>query len=681
MEDNFHINLADLTFGLEELDLLIKEWLKGPEPKTINELARLYLSLHYWRKTGYLPYDRRKQYHKGDVITLRSLSIPSGVFLAQVTEVSRNCMFSDGFSYDELYVVLLSQDATLRGGQYKRYISNYQGTEYAGPGVVSLQIIEEKDENEVIPKILTVISNDKRFVAFQQHWFLTELLIPNISDKLVEVRKIIAKAKCQLSMSEILGKLQTEDNKGLSNSRLGFSLNYFLNCDRRFVLIPDSVARWDLPKPSGDVNTTISKKTLQDGHLCILPDLDNLLFYHGCVDIVVFSFPYDHYIEAVYDALKQVLSGKEFSDELAKLSDEKEFKVKFGQPEQRGGPIRVYPISNKHDADGKAQSTVTIREDWIDKGIIIVPKRISNYMEGNNTVHIIYDQVDEIMPYSDNDGRIEGLKDFYSAKAIAEFDRVHLKLEGLAPARLSITATWQKSLEKLLSIEPQDLDWKHSSLRDCIIVTLAKFKIPMHYREIYTEIATHRNVSVSSIDATLSRYSPSVFVCVGSGKWQLTGRGSEKPIITVGPPQVIPTESPDENIWKIVQLIEENDYVYKLLQKIGRPLSFSDICAKLADLLKVDSDKLKATGFLKADDKHLRRLDDGTWALEEWFKKPPQVSEEDTFVSTVKESVDDSGSLPETSAKSGISKLFLAILLIMFFLLTIGGIILFWLYI
>jgi hypothetical protein len=203
--------------------------------------------------------------------------------------------------------------------------------------------------------------------------------------------------------------------------------------------------------------------------------------------------------------------------ELANLSDEKEYNVKFKSPEQRGEAIQVY-VSDKPE---KIQSTVTIKEDWVTKGIIILPKRLSDYMKGTNTVHIIYDQVDEVLPYEEKDKQIEELNNFYSIKAVAEFDKVYLRLEGLKPTRLFIASTWQRSLDKLLSIEPQDLDWEHSSLRDCIIVTLAKLKTPAHYREIYSEIAPHKNVSLGSIAATLSHYSPSVFAHVGWGKWQL----------------------------------------------------------------------------------------------------------------------------------------------------------------
>jgi hypothetical protein len=101
----------------------------------------------------------------------------------------------------------------------------------------------------------------------------------------------------------------------------------------------------------------------------------------------------------------------------------------------------------------------------------------------------------------------------------------------------------------------------------------------------------------------------------------------------------------------------------------------------LANLLKVDANKLKATAFLNPNDRRLRRLDDGTWALEEWYKQPPPVNEEEAVDSVVDKDEDGSKATSDITTKSGISWLFLAILLILFFLITISGVILFWLFI
>ncbi|GAH69592.1 unnamed protein product, partial [marine sediment metagenome] len=112
------------------------------------------------------------------------------------------------------------------------------------------------------------------------------------------------------------------------------------------------------------------------------------------------------------------------------------------------------------------------------------------------------------------------------------------------------------------------------------------------------------------------------FVHVGWGRWQLAGWAAQPE-----PPEHEPKAQREvvvinDEIWNAVTTIEENDYVYKLLEKIRKPLSFDEICSRLADYLKVDVYELRATGFLKAYDERFRRLDNGSWALEKWFEKP-----------------------------------------------------------
>ena len=573
MEGNYQINLADCVVGPEELDLLLKEWQKDPKPKTVNEIARSYLTHRIKAERGFLPYNCRRQYKEKDRIIVR-IRTTTGVCLevAEVVRVGKNGYYNsqDGGRGDTIDIRLLSQDAKLKGKEVKTFVANYQG-ESINATVRAFEVIREKDETEVIPKILAAISSDDRFVAFEEKWLPKELLVRDVSYKLSDIEKVIAKCKQALSTSEILEKVQTDDNKEELGNRLEFSLNYFLSKNREFVQVPDSITKWDLRKP----------------------------------------------------------------------------------------PVPVSPTD-------KRESTVTIKAEWLEECILIVPRKLSRYMEETNTVHILYDQVDEVLPYEENDRRIEGLNTFYSVKAIAEGDRVHLRLQALEPTQLFIHSSWKISLDKLLQIKPENLDWEHSSLRDCLIVVLAKFKTPAHYREIYSEVAIHKHVSIGAIIGTLSRHCPSVFGHVGWSKWQLAGWAGE-----VIPPKQeprVPTEFVviNDEIWNAVAAIEENDYVYKLLEKIRKPLSFDEICGKLADYLRVDVKGLRATGFLKADER-LRRLDNGTWALEEWFdrqEEPVKVEDEEK---TVEETI------TEKTPKSGCLWLVLIVLLIILYLCIIAG--------
>jgi DNA-directed RNA polymerase delta subunit len=291
------------------------------------------------------------------------------------------------------------------------------------------------------------------------------------------------------------------------------------------------------------------------------------------------------------------------------LEKDKNF-VRVNRPETKWD-IRKPPPTKTH-------WTITIRPEWLEKYILIVPRKLSAYLGKTNTIHILYDQIDELLPYNNNNRLIKGLDKFYSAKAVAERDKVDIRLQSLEPSKLFISSRWQP---RPIKIKPTDSRWEHISLRDCIIVVLAKFKTPAHYREIYSEVAPSKQASLGSIIATLSRYSPPLFVHAGYCRWQLAGWVSEKlgnnnqSRVSPEPPIIT------DEIWKAVAVIEDNDYVYKLLQKAAEPLSFDEICSRLsrlADYLKVDANQLRATGFLKPD-KRFRRLDNGTWALEEWF--------------------------------------------------------------
>jgi len=561
VEDDFYINLADCVFGPEELEFLLEEWLKDAQPKTINELARMYLAQQIESEKGYLPYDRRRCYKENDKIVVRLQDHPQPQ-LAEVISVSNNYgRDTDGFTYDAIELHLLGQAARLVNENNRTFIANYKGEKLAGLGVRSFEIIKEKDEAEVIPKILIAISKDKRLVAFEEEWLPTQLLA-DVSDKLSGIEEIIAECKQALSTGDILEKVRTGDNKEELNHCLEFSLNYFLKKDKRFIRISGPITKWNLRQ--------ITK-----------PDQSNI--------------------------------------------------------------------------NEKREWTVTIKAEWLEKDILLVPRKLATYMHGTNTIHILYDQIDEVLPYEENDRLIEGLSNFYSKKAIAEFDQVHIYLQALEPTRLFVYSSWKPSLDELLRIKPPDLDWEQSSLRNCIIVVLAKFRTPAHYREIYTEIAIHKHISWGAILGTLSRYSPSLFIHVGWGKWGLAGWAEQegRPKSEAAISQEAITAS--NEIWKAVESIEENDYVYKLLKRIKKPLSFDEVCSRLADYLKVDVHELRATGFLKADDERFRRLDDGTWALEEWFSRD-----------------DDTEVTKPCSGKTSKSGLFWLLLTIILILLLIG---------
>ena len=90
----------------------------------------------------------------------------------------------------------------------------------------------------------------------------------------------------------------------------------------------------------------------------------------------------------------------------------------------------------------KIPCVVTIKSEWIEKGVLAVPPRLSNYMAGTNTVHILYEGVDVVLPYEEKNRRIEGLDDFYFKNVLAEGDRVYVQVKTLHPTRLLLSPCW-----------------------------------------------------------------------------------------------------------------------------------------------------------------------------------------------------------------------------------------------
>ena len=599
---------------------------------TINELARMYLSLQVEEVTGYVPYDRRKYYEVGDKIIVKG---GGGLHPAEVIYVDKGNSDSDGFAYDKIELLFLDKQAILSGNFHGSYISNYEGIKYAGPVVESYGIISEEDESHVIPKILQVLSGDEQIVSFMDNWMLRDSITSNISNKITNIVKSIAKQRQPLTTRRIVEETYGGDVSDRQLDRLVFSVNYFLERDKRLVLVPDEETKWDIDKPHSPIHVPNIKECISGGKFSIPSVLEKMLLYNGFVEECLFELPEDQVIKTYYNMSEGHILGSNFFDELNSLVEEETCVVEFKHPEQRGEPIEINVLPPDHLIGVK--STVTIKDEWLESNVLLVPPKLSRYINKTEAIYVLYDQVEQQLSYDKNEKLIRGLDSFYLQKAIEEGDKVHIQLESLKPPRIHLSTSWKKSYDTLLKIQPEVLDWKDSPLRDCIIVTLANLSEPVHYRTIYSEIAIHKVITIGSIIGCLSRFTPSVFVHTGAGLWQLAvkelvvkhpkgggGNGPEPPI-SIG-----------EETWKAVRIIENEDYVYKLLDKIKKPLSYDDICAMLAENLKIDIEELKKTGFLEANDERLRRLDDGTWALVEWFDQD-DTQEEDKSNGRVRE--------------------------------------------
>ncbi|MBN1765623.1 MAG: hypothetical protein JW860_10225, partial [Sedimentisphaerales bacterium] len=407
MEDNLYINLSDCVIGHNELNFLLKHWLNDPLPKTINELAKIYLTKQIENQTKLIPYDRRKCYNIKDKIAIfiKQSDGKKSLEPAEVINVSRHHKDPQGYSFEKIEIKLLSMMSRLTNSHTKTFIANYHGEEYAGPAVSSLEIISENDEKEVIPKILMAISEDNRFVNYEKKWLSLELIDKDIPNKIDLITKIFAQHKYPLHAKEILSLLFNNENNGFEE-RLVFSLNYYLNSDNRFAQILDSESKWDLNKPHDSIEIIINNDIFFNNKLIATPVLKQLLLYHGFYYECTFCFPANNQVIGYLDTESNCISGNNFIEDLQELSLNGKSNVIFKHPHKRGDSIRVSTsdIDLIGHVDQKQEWTIVVRESWIEKGILKIPYSLARYLIGSNIVRILNEKnIVKIVPYKESD--------------------------------------------------------------------------------------------------------------------------------------------------------------------------------------------------------------------------------------------------------------------------------------
>ena len=90
----------------------------------------------------------------------------------------------------------------------------------------------------------------------------------------------------------------------------------------------------------------------------------------------------------------------------------------------------------------KVPLSVKVEEQWIEKGILILPRRFQSFLTATNTIHVVYDDMDELLPYDENAATIEGVGNFYQRKAIIPGDRIHIQLRAIDPTYLLLDRSW-----------------------------------------------------------------------------------------------------------------------------------------------------------------------------------------------------------------------------------------------
>ena len=276
----------------------------------------------------------------------------------------------------------------------------------------------------------------------------------------------------------------------------------------------------------------------------------------------------------------------------------------------------------------------TAQSNEIDKGLLSFPPRLKVVFSFTEQINVQFHlDHEETLPYVKSKG-LSGLKEWYLINAVEPGDKISFLLLNQNPANIKIWTEWEKHLNYIIKCPSEDFKWQYLPIRDCLFHVFAKLKRPAHYRELYAHISRHRDIAISSVIGTLSKYRGILFDHTGDGEWKIL----QKPTINISinislvkqqeqlPPFTIDLEKEDK-IWSIVKEIKEKDLVYKLLDKIREDLSFDQICQKIADWYNINWHELRHTEFIDANDPRLKRLSNGHFTLAKWFDKPPSIKE------------------------------------------------------
>ena len=302
----------------------------------------------------------------------------------------------------------------------------------------------------------------------------------------------------------------------------------------------------------------------------------------------------------------------------------------------------------------------TARSNEIYKGVISFPPRLKAAFSFTEQIKVLFRlDHEEILPYDKSKG-LSGLKEWYLINAVEHGDKILFRLLNQNPANIKIWTEWEKHLNYIIKCPSEDFKWQYLPIRDCLLHIFAKLMRPAHYRELYAHISRHRDLAISSVIGTLSKYRGILFDHTGEGEWKIL----QEPTINIPlekQQEQLPTFTIDlekENkVWSIVKEIKEKDLVYKLLDRIHEDLSFDQICQKIADSYNINWHELRHTGFINVNDPRLKRLSNGHFALAKWFDEPQKPEPPITVSETAQEAMKPLP-LKIKKAPSGFLKLF-----------------------
>lgn len=129
--------------------------------------------------------------------------------------------------------------------------------------------------------------------------------------------------------------------------------------------------------------------------------------------------------------------------------------IVLGEKTQVKNPAKTGP-GRQLKLHEKVPYTVTIRKEWLEGGLFEVPMPISKYMTETNTVRVMYDNIDLVLPYYQDTRIVEGVHGFYCDKCLAEGDSFYVGLRELEPTQLLLCPGFKNTLRESESLAEHD---------------------------------------------------------------------------------------------------------------------------------------------------------------------------------------------------------------------------------
>lgn len=592
--------------GNQDLSYLYKNWPKGQFLK-IEKIAEILYKAYLNGSFGIKLYNPKQKYNLNDKIVVFK-KVDRSKF-KQEMEIYQ--IEPGDFNGEYCEWLMVRCIGSKKSEDFKR-ISNYNGKEKIKAVLTNDEYTIVKSK-ELIQEIKIRLKGDRRFDCFKDYWIPRDHIDENLKIEFKQHLFALLKRKCEINTIEFLNTfntpfLQSEKiNKLITANYLFRQIKYLSASKTNENYIYTWRCRKKLSIKIYPYHLDVRNKSIK-----IDSQFEEFLAYNGFTEITSFQFESGKSINVEVNLERPAIQNNELfklfynilsRNKVAKLSTQK-----------RGSKITINP--EKVDK----QFRITVKENWLNQGIIEINKKISKYLDKSQNIEFYYNEDNEIIASWDSTKNVLcGFKGWYAEKGVDKNDIINLRLVSFYPSKFRIWTEYDNKLS--FEPPPTDKNWERFTIIQCIYWVLHELKRKAHYREIFYNVNKHKKASIKSIISELSKNSDSLFSHSGDGFWNI-GKGAS---------QIKGGQSSDNSndpyceitpeIWQIVVEIEQNDLVYKILDSVGRPLAFNELCEmtwKQFHLNRKTLDELKETGFLNAKDERLRRFQFGEWGLEKW---------------------------------------------------------------